>query len=299
MRLDMYEMSENRILIGEYQMANKRKLNKEERKRRRLQKGNQWLLTYQGTPKHMVKHYRERFHVDSMTAVKDLQELGVNYTQEQLDNIKQAEEERLKQKRLQKEKKKREKYETIYEDCDDRFAFIAGYTSGGAPYGTTWEEMGIDPELPFEEKVERLAEGDYSITEEDETNWDDEITEMLVLPGLFSVCQVEDYSQVDLDAEYCFIGKTDEEKSLVCRTGDVPDNTIQQSDGWRAFRIKGVLDFSLIGILAEISGALARYEVGLFAISTFNTDYILVKDKDYKRAVKALTSEAYRIIEME
>ena len=138
-------------------MANKRKLNKEERKRRRLQKGKQWLLTYQGTPKHMVKHYRERFHVDSMTAVKDLQELGVNYTQEQLDNIKRAEEERLKQKRLQKEKKKHEKYETIYEDCDDRFAFIAGYTSGGAHYGTTWEEIGIDPELPFEEKVERLA----------------------------------------------------------------------------------------------------------------------------------------------
>ena len=108
-------------------MANKRKLNKEERKRRRLQKGKQWLLTYQGTPKHMVKHYRERFHVDSMTAVKDLQELGVNYTQEQLDNIKRAEEERLKQKRLQKEKKKHEKYETIYEDCDDRFAFIAGF----------------------------------------------------------------------------------------------------------------------------------------------------------------------------
>lgn len=185
------------------------------------------------------------------------------------------------------------------EDCDDRFAFIAGYTSGGAPYGTTWEEIGIDPELPFEEKVERLAESNYSITEEEETNWDDEMPEMLVLPGLFSVCQVEDYSQVDLDADYCFIGKTDEEKSLVCRTGDVPDNTIQQSDGWRAFRIQGVLDFSLIGILAEISGALARYEVGLFAISTFNTDYILVKDKDYKRVVKALTSEAYRIIETE
>ena len=43
MLLDMYEMNENRILIGEYQMANKRKLNKEERKRRRLQKGKQWL----------------------------------------------------------------------------------------------------------------------------------------------------------------------------------------------------------------------------------------------------------------
>ena len=83
-----------------------------------------------------------------------------------------------------------------YEDCDDRFAFIAGYTSGGTSYGTTWEEIGIDPELPFEKKVERLAEGNYSISEEDETNWDDEMPEMLVLPGLFSVCQVEDYSQV-------------------------------------------------------------------------------------------------------
>ena len=40
-----------------------------------------------------------------------------------------------------------------YEDCDDRFAFIAGYTDGGAPYGVMWEEVGIDPGLPFEEKV--------------------------------------------------------------------------------------------------------------------------------------------------
>ena len=56
--LVMYEISENRILIEEYQMENKGKLNKEERKRRRLQKGKQWLLIYQGTPKHIGKHYR-------------------------------------------------------------------------------------------------------------------------------------------------------------------------------------------------------------------------------------------------
>ena len=66
-------------------MAKKKKQSKEERKRIRLQKGKQWLITYQGTPKHMAKHYRERFHVDVLTAVRDLQELGVNYTQEQLD----------------------------------------------------------------------------------------------------------------------------------------------------------------------------------------------------------------------
>lgn len=279
-------------------MAKKTKLNKEERKQRRLQKGKQWLFTYQGTPKHMLKHYRERFHVDPLTAAKDLQELGIAYTQEQLDNIKRSEEGRLRKKRLQKEKKQREQYESLYEDCDDHFAFIAGYTSGGVPYGTTWEEMGINPELSFEEKIELLTEED-SLSEKEVNNWDNDLPEIQVLPGLFTVCQVGDYSQVNLDTEYCFIGNTDEERSLVCHTENVPDNTIQRSDGWRAFRIQGILDFSLIGILSKISGTLARYEVGLFAISTFNTDYILVQDKDYKRTVKALTAEAYRITERE
>ena len=76
-------------------MAKKKKLTKAERKEARLRKGKQWLLTYTGSPKKMNKHYRERFHVDAVTAAKDLQELGVNYTQEQLDQIKQAEEQRL------------------------------------------------------------------------------------------------------------------------------------------------------------------------------------------------------------
>lgn len=67
----------------------------------------------------------------------------------------------------------------------------------------------------------------------------------------FSVCKVEDYSRVNLDAEYSFVGKTDEEKSLVCITEDIPPNVIERDDGWKAFRIQGVLDFSLIGILSE------------------------------------------------
>ena len=80
-------------------MAKKKKLTKAERKEARLRKGKQWLLTYTGSPKKMNKHYRERFHVDAVTAAKDLQELGVNYTQEQLDQIKRAEEQRLRQRR--------------------------------------------------------------------------------------------------------------------------------------------------------------------------------------------------------
>ena len=100
----------------------------------------------------------------------------------------------------------------------------------------------------------------------------------------FSVCKVADYSLVNMEAEYCFIGKTDEERSLVCLTQDVPTNVQEREDGWKAFRIEGILDFSLIGILSKISALLAENEIGLFVISTYNTDYILVKEENYTRA---------------
>ena len=57
----------------------------------------------------------------------------------------------------------------------------------------------------------------------------------------FSVCKVKDYSQTDLDAEFCFIGKTDEEKSLVCITDDVPANVTERDEGWKAFRIQATM----------------------------------------------------------
>ena len=111
----------------------------------------------------------------------------------------------------------------------------------------------------------------------------------------FSVCKVKDYSGIDLNQEYVFTGATDEEKSLVCPVSLVPDNTIEREDGWRAFRIEGVLDFSLIGILAKISTCLAESGIGIFAISTFNTDYILTKTENFDRALKALTDAGYSI----
>ena len=134
-------------------MAKKNKLTKAERQEARLHKGKQWLSTYTGSLKKMNKHYRERFHVDAVNAAKDLQELGVNYTQEQLDRIKQAEEQRLRQLRVEREAKKRERLTELYDDCGDRFDFISGYADVVAPYGVIWEEVGIDPRLPFEEKV--------------------------------------------------------------------------------------------------------------------------------------------------
>ena len=110
-----------------------------------------------------------------------------------------------------------------------------------------------------------------------------------------SVCKVEDYSQVDICLPFCFTGSTDEEFSLVCPTDMVPANTTERDDGWCAFRIVGVLDFSLVGILAGISEILAENKIVLFAVSTYNTDYILTKAENFERALEVLKSAGYTI----
>ena len=111
-----------------------------------------------------------------------------------------------------------------------------------------------------------------------------------------SVCKVTDYSKVDLSDEFVFIGKTDDEQSLVCRTENVPQNVTERDDGWKMMRIQGVLDFSLIGILSKISTILAENKIGIFAVSTFNTDYILVKEENYSKSLKVLGDSGYTIV---
>ena len=81
-----------------------------------------------------------------------------------------------------------------------------------------------------------------------------------------------------------------------CETNDVPENTIEREDGWRGFRIQGILDFSLIGILSKLSGILADNKIGIFAVSTFNTDYILVKDVDFEKSLAVLLNAGYTVI---
>ena len=89
--------------------------------------------------------------------------------------------------------------------------------------------------------------------------------ELKVIDGDFSVCKVEDLSQVNLDRDFYFIGKTDEELSLVCRTGDVPQTTV------------------------------SRQEIGIFVVSTYNTDYVLTKGAQFDQALKALEEEGYQV----
>ena len=114
----------------------------------------------------------------------------------------------------------------------------------------------------------------------------------------FSVCKVKDYSGVDLTKPFCFTGTTDEENSLVCPEALVPGNTIERDDGWKGFRIIGQLDFSLIGILARISKILAEGGIGIFAISTYNTDYILTKEENFEKAMKVLKNAGYEVREL-
>lgn len=112
-----------------------------------------------------------------------------------------------------------------------------------------------------------------------------------------TVCKPEDISAVDLSKDFYFLGRTEEELSLVCRTEDVPERTSEREDGWRGFRIEGVLDFSLIGILSKLSAILAENGIGIFAVSTYNTDYILVKAENFARAMDALEKAGYEVAE--
>ncbi|MBE5996764.1 MAG: ACT domain-containing protein [Lachnospiraceae bacterium] len=117
-----------------------------------------------------------------------------------------------------------------------------------------------------------------------------------VLQPRFSVCKISDYSGIDPMQPFCFTGATDEENSLVCPEAFVPENTTEREDGWRGFRISGQLDFSLIGILARVSEILASNGIGIFVISTYNTDYIFTKEENFQRALKALKNNEFTII---
>ena len=116
------------------------------------------------------------------------------------------------------------------------------------------------------------------------------------LPYDLTVCKVADITDIYTKADFYFIGRTDEELSLVCRTEDTPAGAIDRDDGWKGFRIQGVLDFSLIGILSKLSGILAEQHIGIFAVSTYNTDYILVKEEHYASALAALASKGYTVV---
>jgi len=115
------------------------------------------------------------------------------------------------------------------------------------------------------------------------------------LPGMFTVCKPKE--TVWRDRPFHFLARTDGELSLVCPTPDAPMSCEAREDGWRGLRVAGPLEFSLVGILSRLAGALAAAGVSLFAVSTYDTDYLFVKDTAYDKAVEALRGAGCRIEE--
>lgn len=115
-----------------------------------------------------------------------------------------------------------------------------------------------------------------------------------VLSGRYAVCKPKQTMQIPLDAQFFSLTVTDNEISLVCEESQMPQDCEAQK-GYSAMRIAEVLDFSLTGVISKISGILAKARVSIFVVSTFDTDYILVKHTDLKRSVESLTSNGYQM----
>lgn len=118
--------------------------------------------------------------------------------------------------------------------------------------------------------------------------------ELEKLEGLFTVCKLDLAAAPPLE-RYCFAARTDEELSLVCPSAVAPADTLAREDGWRGFRVVGKLDFALVGILARISGALAEEGISLFAVSTYDTDYIFLKAESFDAALAALQRRGFHL----
>ena len=94
---------------------------------------------------------------------------------------------------------------------------------------------------------------------------------------------------------FSFLTVTDREISLVCPASSAPSEYEKKDDGWKGFRIDDVLDFSLIGILAQISKILAENKIGIFVCSTYDTDYVFVKEFNFEKAISVLKDAGYKI----
>lgn len=120
----------------------------------------------------------------------------------------------------------------------------------------------------------------------------------LLLKNLYAVCRLDSTTVIPdwaKSGEFCSITKTPDELSVVC----IEDNILPGAKcekGWRILKIQGLLDFALTGILASAAATLANQNISIFAFSTFNTDYILVKEEQIKNAITALEKAGHTVM---
>jgi len=120
---------------------------------------------------------------------------------------------------------------------------------------------------------------------------------MLLLDNRLAVCQLDRGAAVPswaIEADFFSITRTADELSIVCPKSAVPPD-VKVEKGWRCFRVAGSMDFSVVGVLASMTGPLAEAGVGIFAVSTFDTDYLLVKETDLDRAIGSLVAHGHSV----
>ena len=125
------------------------------------------------------------------------------------------------------------------------------------------------------------------------------ILSLTLLPGRLAVCRLEGNDPIPpwaVDGDFYSVTRVEGELSIVCDEARLPPE-VRHEPGWRAFRVEGPLPFSATGILAAIAAPLAAAGIPIFALSTFDTDYVLVKGADAARAAEALRAAGHRIAE--
>ena len=123
------------------------------------------------------------------------------------------------------------------------------------------------------------------------------ILDLILLPDAFAVCRLAPASAIPAWASassFLSVTQTKDELSLVCSQCLVPEG-IRCEAGWRCLRVSGTMDSSQVGILASLVGPLAEAGISVFAIPTFDTDYLLVKQTDLDKATAALRQTGHSI----
>jgi hypothetical protein len=121
---------------------------------------------------------------------------------------------------------------------------------------------------------------------------------LLGLAGTFAICKLPPDAPVPpwaMGGELFSVTRTPDELSLVCRQEAVPEGVVCER-GWRCLRVAGSMPFTLVGVLAALTAPLAQAGVSVFALSTFDTDYLLVKDVEFERAVSALRAAGHVVV---
>ena len=120
-----------------------------------------------------------------------------------------------------------------------------------------------------------------------------------ILDGEYTIHRFDSGSKIPtdiLESEFYFIGKTDEELSIVCRA-DIGLKSEAIDSHWSCLKVVGPLDLGLIGILADVASVLAQGKISVFAVSTYDTDYILVKTDSLAAARTLLSKASFTIID--